>query len=161
MERLRDITEGDIQFDLIGPLEDKSYWDQCREIIRGLPPNIVVSAVGSFPDQRDALHQLSESHFFVLPTLNENFGYVFIEALAAGCPLLVSENTVWKDIEQRGVGWQIPLKRTDLWVDQINECVAMAQAQYEIMSAGARSYSVDWLADPEIENATAMCLTAR
>ena len=84
------------------------------------------SAVGSFPDQRDALHQLSESHFFVLPTLNENFGYVFIEALAAGCPLLVSENTVWKDIEQRGVGWQIPLKRTDLWVDQINECVAMA-----------------------------------
>ncbi len=156
--RLKDIREGEVQFDLIGPLEDESYWEQCQAIIRELPPNITVHAVGSFPHQRDALRKLSESHFFVLPTLNENFGYVFIEALAAGCPLLVSDNTVWNDIEQRNVGWQIPLEQIDSWIEQVNSCIDMDAAQYEEMSANARTYALDWLSDTETENATARVL---
>jgi glycosyltransferase involved in cell wall biosynthesis len=117
-----------------------------------------VNSAGSFPDQTDALRKLSESHFFVLPTLNENFGYVFIEALAAGCPLLVSNNTVWKDLEQREVGWQIPLEQTDSWIEQINKCVQMDADQYGQMSANARKYALDWLGDIETENATSRVL---
>ena len=158
LERLKDIRKGEVQFDLIGPFEDEGYWEQCQGVIRELPPNVTVNAVGSFPDQTDALRKLSESHFFVLPTLNENFGYVFIEALAAGCPLLVSDNTVWKDLEHREVGWQIPLEETDAWIEQINKCVDMEATRYEQMSANARSYALDWLGDVETENATARVL---
>ncbi len=158
LERLKDVHTGNVQFDLIGPLEDEGYWEQCQGIIRGLPSNVTVNAVGSFPDQRDALRKLSESNFFVLPTLNENFGYVFIEAFAAGCPLLVSDNTVWKDIEQRNVGWQIPLEDTDSWIGQINNCVDMDASQYDRMSANARNYALEWLSDIETENATARVL---
>ena len=157
LERLRDIHEGDVQFDLIGPFEDKGYWKQCQGIICGLPPNVTVNATGAFP-QREAIRKLSESHFFVLPTLNENFGYVLIEALAAGCPLLISDNTVWKDLEQREVGWQIPLEQIDAWVRQINNCIDMDTSQYVQMSENARNYALDWLADIEIENSTALVL---
>ncbi len=158
LERLKDIRQGEVQFDLIGPFEDEDYWEQCQGIIRAIPKNVTVNAVGSFPDQNDALRKLSESHFFVLPTLNENFGYVFIEALAAGCPLLVSDNTVWKDIEQRQVGWQIPLEQPDAWIEQINNCIEMGAAEYETMSANARSYALDWLGDDDTELATARVL---
>ena len=158
LEQLSEIRVGDIQFDLIGPFEDEGYWEQCQSIIRELPQNVTVNAIGSFPDQKDALRKLSESHFFVLPTLNENFGYVFIEALAAGCPLLVSDNTVWKDLEEREVGWQIPLERTDSWIEQINKCVQMDAAQYGQMSVNARKYALNWLGDIETENATARVL---
>ncbi|MEO7673864.1 MAG: glycosyltransferase, partial [Pyrinomonadaceae bacterium] len=158
LERLKNIDDGDVQFDLIGPFEDEGYWEQCAGIIRDIPANVTVNAVGSFPDQSDALKKLSESHFFVLPTLNENFGYVFIEALAAGCPLLVSDNTVWKDIEQRGVGWQIPLERTDLWIKRIKHCIQMDETEYEQMSANARTYALDWLSDIGTEHATARVL---
>lgn len=158
LERLRDIKKGEIRVDLIGPLEDQGYWQQCQSIIRELPANITVNAVGSFPDQGDALRKLCESHFFVLPTLNENFGYVFIEALAAGCPLLVSDRTVWTDIEVRNVGWQIPLENTELWIKTINHCVDMDAAPYEQMSASARSYALDWLDNSETEQATARVL---
>jgi glycosyltransferase involved in cell wall biosynthesis len=101
---------------------------------------------------------LSESHFFVLPTLNENFGYVFIEALAAGCPLLVSENTVWKDIEENEVGWEIALDQPESWVRQIEACIDMEAGQYEQMSTNAREYALNWLADSETERATARVL---
>lgn len=154
LERLRDIHKGNVQFDLIGPFEDEGYWHQCQAIIREMPSNVSVNAVGSFPAQEDALRKLSESHFFVLPTLNENFGYVFIEALAAGCPLLVSENTVWKDIDQSEVGWQIPLDNTAGWIEQINNCVEMDGPRFEQMSANARNYALNWLGDTKTEQAT-------
>jgi len=158
LERLRDVKKGEVCVDLIGPLEDPGYWQQCQSIIRELPANITVNAVGSFPDQADALRKLCESHFFVLPTLNENFGYVFIEALAAGCPLLVSDRTVWTDIEARGVGWQIPLEDTGSWIKTIDHCVDMEAAAYGQMSVSSRNYALDWLENDETERATARVL---
>jgi glycosyltransferase involved in cell wall biosynthesis len=158
LERLLDVREGHVQFDLIGPFEDSGYWEQCRAIIARMPENVTVNAVGSFPAQDDALRKLSESHFFVLPTLNENFGYVFIEALAAGCPLLVSENTVWKDIDKNHVGWQIPLEETGSWMKKINDCIQMEGPRYEQMSANARNYALNWLSDTKTEMATARVL---
>ena len=53
---------------------------------------------------------LFEYHFFILPTLGENFGHVFIEALAAGCPLIISNRTPWLELEKKGIGWDIPLE---------------------------------------------------
>jgi glycosyltransferase involved in cell wall biosynthesis len=45
----------------------------------------------------------------VLPTYNENFGYVILEALLAGCPVILSDQPPWRDLEARQVGWTIPL----------------------------------------------------
>ncbi len=39
-----------------------------------------------------------------LPTLDENYGYVVLEALAAGCHVLLSPHTPWSDLEREGVG---------------------------------------------------------
>lgn len=158
LERLKYIDRGNVHFDLIGPLENQAYWRQCQEIIKELPSNITVTAIG-FLLQNDALRKLSESHFFVLPTLNENFGYVFIEALAAGCPLLVSDNTVWKDLDERNVGWQVPLEATDSWIERINYCIDMDNPEYEQMSLSARKYAVEWLGENETEHATARVLS--
>jgi glycosyltransferase involved in cell wall biosynthesis len=83
---------------------------ECESIIKTLPLNVTVTATGAFPSQTDALKIVSANHFFAMPTLNENFGYVFIEALAAGCPLLISDRTVWDDIESHNSGWRIPLE---------------------------------------------------
>jgi glycosyltransferase involved in cell wall biosynthesis len=41
-----------------------------------------------------------EYDFFVLPTIGENFGYVFLEALAAGCPLITSDRTPWTTLRK-------------------------------------------------------------
>lgn len=158
LERLVSVTNGKVHFDLVGPLEDQEYWRECQEIIKRLPPNVTVNPTGAFPFQKDALKKVAENHFFVLPTLNENFGYVFIEGLAAGCPIISSDRTVWEDVEENNCGWRIPLEDEQAWIDRINRCIEMDGKEYEKMSAAARRYSIEWLDNPKFDEDTARVL---
>lgn len=44
---------------------------------------------------------------FVLPTHSENFGMVVAEALAHGCPAIVSHGAPWNGLELEGCGWWV------------------------------------------------------
>ena len=96
----------------------------------------------------EALAAVCATHFFVSPTLSENFGYVFLEATAAGSPLLISDRTSWNDIEEHNAGWTVPLEDREKWVEKIKYCVDMEDEEYREMSRAARKYSEDWLANP-------------
>lgn len=148
LERLREIKSGKVEFAIIGPPEDADYLRECRALAETLPENISVAFTGAFP-YRDALAKISENHFFVLPTLNENFGYVCIEALAAGNPLLLSDGTIWGDVQNHNAGWCNPLDDVSAWNSQIENCLNMNDSEYKRMSAAARAYSLKWLADPK------------
>ena len=153
LELLQNINEGEVTFDIIGPIEDAPYWKRCQKIIAGLPGNIAVTSMGPL-QQADAIKGVFDSHFFVLPSLNENFGYVLIESLAAGTPLLISDQTMWRDLERHGVGWVIPLDRPDLYANKVRECISMNDERYSSLSAASRAFALDWLADGAIYRAT-------
>lgn len=157
LERLKEIRSGDVTLEIIGPVDDEAYWQHCEREIAELPENVKVRPLGAFPN-REALRLVAEDHFFVMPTLNENFGYVFIEALAAGCPILISDNTVWTDIDEKKVGWQIPLNNPERFVETMNECIGMDAREYTQMSNSAREYALNWLSRTEINEATASVL---
>lgn len=145
LKRLSSIRSGELHLDIIGPIEDTGYWKECESVIANLPANISITVVGAL-SQHDALRWLQTSHFFVLPTLNENFGFVIIEAMAAGCPVLTSDRTVWDDIEQRNCGWRLPLEGSGQWIECINSCIEMENPVFQRMSAAARGYAIEWLA---------------
>lgn len=44
---------------------------------------------------------------FVLPTHSENFGMVVAEALAHGCPAVVSRGAPWPGLQTEGCGWWV------------------------------------------------------
>ncbi len=48
-----------------------------------------------------------EADLFVLPTHSENFGMVVAEALAHGCPAMVSRGAPWPGLEPEGCGWWV------------------------------------------------------
>ncbi|MBX7054861.1 MAG: glycosyltransferase [Pyrinomonadaceae bacterium] len=155
----REIKAGDVLFEIVGPIEDAAYWHECEELINELPSNVKVNLVGGV-DYNTGLQKLVESHFFILPTLNENFGYVFIESLAAGTPILISDQTVWGSVSENEVGWVSGLGEDQKWIDSINECIEMNDADFVEMAARARKFAVTWLADTEYENATARAIEA-
>ena len=155
IERLAGLNSGNIAVDLLGPVEDEEYWKECLTAARRLPPSVTVNAEASFIPYEAGLRRMTDSHFFVLPTLGENFGYVFLEAMAAGAPLLVSDKTVWGELEKRNAGWQVPLGSPEEWVEKIKLCVEMDPATYREMSRNARQYAMDWLENDETERATA------
>ncbi len=48
-----------------------------------------------------------EADVFVLPTHSENFGMVVAEALAHGCPVVVSKEAPWAGVQKERCGWWI------------------------------------------------------
>lgn len=143
-------VRGDLSIDIYGPIEDDAYWEECDSIISTLPMNIKVESKGAISHD-DVPTTLAQYHFFVLPTLGENFGHIFVEALAAGCPIIISDRSPWRDLEKEGIGWDIALERPDAWLSVVNDCVAMDNYSYGKMSRSAREYAVAWLSDASHE----------
>jgi glycosyltransferase involved in cell wall biosynthesis len=154
LEILQTVQHGRFALDIVGPFENAAYWGECQALIEALPVNVTANIVGPVPYD-DGLKHLFANHFFVLPTLNENFGYVFIESMAAGTPVIASENIVWNDWEENNAGIRIPLADADAWRRQIEKCVAMDADEYRKTSEAARKYALDWFAKPEAEQANA------
>jgi glycosyltransferase involved in cell wall biosynthesis len=154
LERLRSIENGQVTFEIVGPLEDEKYWADCQRIIDDLPENITINTVGPVT-YLEALDRLVDNHFFVLPTLGENFGYVFIESLSAGTPLLISDQTMWGEAEKNGCGWAIPLDDLDAWTNAIKGCIDMDNKAYIEFATAARGFALDWMERPSLVDATA------
>ncbi|MBZ0093868.1 MAG: glycosyltransferase [Sulfuricella sp.] len=100
-----------------------------------------VFLVGELKGQ-DKAEFLAGADMFVLPSYSENFGNVYLEAMAAGLPIVASKGTPWEQVERIGCG---------KWV----ECSADAvrSAMYEILAGDhgamgklAREYAqqYDW-----------------
>jgi glycosyltransferase involved in cell wall biosynthesis len=82
-----------ILFDIFGPLEDPAYWETCEMIIRELPDNVSVRYRGE-AQRHEVAGIMRDYDLFFLPTFGENFGHVILEALSAGCPVLISDRNL-------------------------------------------------------------------
>jgi len=137
-------TQGKVELDIFGPIEDRDYWGQCQERIRRLPDHVRVNYKGAVSTDQ-VIQIFSQYHFQILPTLGENFGYVILEAFAGGCPVLISDQTPWRDLSKLGIGWDLPVDDRRRWMEAIQDCVAMDQATYELFSRRSRKYFEEWM----------------
>jgi len=143
---------GKISFSIVGPVRDEKYWKQCQSIISTLPSNVTIKYVGSIPHHQ-VQDILREHHFFLLPTLGENFGHAILEAMIAGCPVLISDQTPWHGLADKNVGWDLPLDSASDWLCALQSCVDMGQAEYSAMLANAHQFASDWIANSDIRQA--------
>jgi glycosyltransferase involved in cell wall biosynthesis len=97
-----------IEFTIVGPVDDQSFWAACQPLIARLPAHVRASYAGEVHPS-DVRRTLARQDLFFLPTRGENFGHVIYEALSSGVPVLISDQTPWNDLEARGVGWNVSL----------------------------------------------------
>ena len=83
-----------VEFYVYGPIEDRSYWDECVQTASSLPSSIKFIYMGPL-SPNDVVSTLTNYDLFVFPTLGENYGHVIVEALSASLPILISNNTPW------------------------------------------------------------------
>jgi len=148
IEVLRDV-KGNVTFNIFGPLEDQRYWRDCLETVERLPSNIVVRYRGPIAPS-DVAAALANHHLFVLPTLGENYGHAIVESLLAGCPVLISDRTPWRDLAKRRAGWDISLSEPNLFREVIQQCVEMDEAQLAEWSQGAYRFGIEIASNPAI-----------
>jgi glycosyltransferase involved in cell wall biosynthesis len=151
-------ASGDILLDVYGPVEDDAYFAETTAIIKELPKNVSVGLKGPV-EYRKVPEVLGGYHFFVLPTLGENFGHIFVEAMSAGLPIIVSDRTPWRGLQAKRVGWDVPLEEPGRWRELIGHCVGMTGDEYEVLSETTRQFARDWLADPGLDAANREVLT--
>ena len=141
-------AEGDVRFDIYGPVDDEAYWQACQARIARLPINVTATYRGLVdPHEVSAVFHLH--HLLLLPSRGESFGHVIVEALGAGCPVLVSDQTPFVELERRRAGWDLPLASPARFTEVINRCVAMDDAELARWSAGARALAADIANDPD------------
>lgn len=139
LSALREVSSGKVEYDLVGPIEDSAYWNECQRLIATLPPNVTVRYLGpvaysEIPKVFPAYHAL------LLPTANENYGHAIVEAMQSGVLPVISDQTPWQDLSAAGVGWDISLNNSGELVSAIKEIVSMGQKEFSIMSDQARRY---------------------
>jgi glycosyltransferase involved in cell wall biosynthesis len=146
IDLLADVS-GQVTLDIFGPTEDEAYWRECKAAAATLPANIQVRHCGVVA-HRDVPAVLSRYHGFLFPTLNENFGHVILEALLAGCPPIVSDQTPWRDLQEAGVGWDVPLGDPTAFRTVVEELVALSDESFRELSERARVFGQRAAQDP-------------
>ena len=139
------VGNDDIRLDVIGPLDDRDYWARCRARIASLPPRVRVNYVGEVP-HADLHSRLASYDLLILPSTGESFGHIVVEAWAAGCPVLVSDRTPWRQLSERGIGWDVPLQH-DAWAAALRAALDLGDGDHRVMRRRARQHARDiWTA---------------
>jgi len=134
------LVRSPVKFDIYGPREAGGYWARCERLIAAMPSHVQVDYRG--PLSHDRVHpELLEHDLFLLPTQTESFGYAIVEAMAAGLPVLISDQTPWRDLQRAGCGWDLPLGDPARFAKVIDEVVTWDRAQADQASERARAYA--------------------
>lgn len=136
---LKDVKDVQIRFDMFGPIEDEAYWSTCRENAKTLPAHITFHYKGSLKPEAIG-ETLGNYHALFLPTQNENYGHIIVEALQHGRPVILSDQTPWRELEKEKVGFDIPLRDKQGFVRAVSRLAQMDQAGFDVMCKACTAY---------------------
>lgn len=136
---LKEVKDLHIQFDVYGPVEDDAYWNNCLHNATQLPANILFSYKGSLkPEEIGAT--VNNYHALFLPTQNENYGHIIVETLQQNRPVILSDQTPWRDLQKEGVGFDLSLYKKMDFVKAVTKLAQLDPAQFEAMSQACSVY---------------------
>jgi glycosyltransferase involved in cell wall biosynthesis len=148
LQALKNVTSN-VEFDFYGPVYNQDYWNQCKAAMDVLPQNVRAIYKGSIESDK-VLGVLSGYHFLFMPTQGENFGHIILQSLMTGCPVIISNQTPWKDLANKNIGWDFALENLDAFTRKIDELTVMNQEDYNKLSASAFDYANRYLDNAEI-----------
>ncbi|MFI3327055.1 MAG: glycosyltransferase [Clostridia bacterium] len=131
----------DIKFTIYGPIHTQEYWYDCQKSIKKLPSNIKCEYKGNV-ESENVVKTLSNHHVFLFPTLGENYGHVIQEALSAGCPCILSDQTPWKNLEENDVGFVCELSDENKFIKAIEYYAKMNEQEFNKVAQSALDYAI-------------------
>lgn len=144
--KMLDNLNGNIQFNIYGPVGDQKYWNKCKKIIANLSDNISVEYKGSI-EHKKVQYEMGKHDLFLFPTFGENYGHVIIESLMSGCPVLISNSTPWKDLKKNNAGWNLELEKENKFRNKIQKCIDMSNEEINKLKKDTFKYGRDIIED--------------
>jgi glycosyltransferase involved in cell wall biosynthesis len=144
-------VKGNIHFDIVATREDEDYWKKCKKLIFGMQTKMNIVTYADLKHQK-VRSVLEKCQLFVLPTEGENFGHAIFEALAVGCPILISDQTPWRDLSEKKAGIDLSLSRTK-FTEAMQYFVDMEDAAWQAYRKGALAVAADYVKNMNSFNA--------
>ena len=137
-----------VLFDIAGPADDLEYESLCRQECQKLSTNVHVNWVGIIQPQ-NVVARLSSYDVLILPTFGENYGHVIVDAWLAGCPVLISDKTPWRDLESKKLGFDMSLEYPSAFMNAILRINRMDPMEREDWRGAARRFGEGIARDPK------------
>ncbi|MCY7290672.1 MAG: glycosyltransferase [Ferruginibacter sp.] len=130
---------GNISYNIYGPIKDTAYWELCTKQIEKLPQNVSVKYHGEIlPTQVENI--LAQHHVFIMPSKSENFGHAIAEALVAGKPVITSNATPWNGLQYHNAGINVEPTENAI-ADAINFFTSLNNDEYKNDAEAASTYA--------------------
>ncbi|MGU8132232.1 glycosyltransferase family 4 protein [Clostridium perfringens] len=123
-------VKSNVEFTIYGPKYDQNYWELCEKSLKELPSNIKWKYEGVVESEY-VIDVFRQHHVFLFPTLGENYGHVIQEALTAGCPVILSNETPWKNFEYEGIGYIYPINNINNFIVAIEKYADMDNKEFQ------------------------------
>jgi glycosyltransferase involved in cell wall biosynthesis len=137
-------VRSNIELHVYGPVEHEEYWAECRRLIEALPANISVDYKGGVAAS-NVISILKKYHAYILPTRGENFGHTIFEAASSGLPLIISDATPWKNLQEKEIGFDIPLADSEKFVQAIEWMAGLTLTQLNSMKKKAHDFAESYI----------------
>ena len=95
------VNNAEWKLDIIGYGDQKYY----KKLLNN--KKLKVKFYKPFSSEKKKFQTFNKYDFLILPTANENFGIVILEALSRGLPVLTTNETPWSNIQEKNAGWII------------------------------------------------------
>ncbi|MFZ9660864.1 MAG: glycosyltransferase [Chitinophagaceae bacterium] len=144
-------TDKNISFKIIGPIESEHYWSTCQKIIERMPPHVQVHYEGSV-HPADLQEYYLASHLFFLPTYGENFGHVIFDSFMYGRPVLISDQTPWKNLREIKCGSDFSLDQPYLFKSFLEDAAEWDQKEFDEWCLNAWHYAEEKLQNTNLQS---------
>lgn len=139
-----------VKYHLYGPIKDREYWEQCQKLINKLPVHIQFTHHGAIPPP-DTEKVIRDFHFYIQPSRSENFGHSIFEAFNQGVPVIISDQTPWRNLATKKAGWDVSLKGEEL-LKAIRQAIEMQENEYREWRKGARKIAENYMSESHLKN---------
>ena len=126
--KLVDSLDYQVKFDYYGPVEDLNYSNYCDELAK--KSKNFISYKGEL-NHSEVKKTLNKYNVFLFPSSGENFGHVIAEAIMAGCVVITSDKTPWGKIQTNKVGWALPLKSKESFIEILNYLCELSEIDFK------------------------------
>ncbi len=141
LEELKGLSlNSEVKISIVGLIEDEDYYQKCLSLVKDIPNNIQVVFLGALPPFEVA--SLYQSHHLLVSTsLNENYGHSIAEALTHGRPILVSNNTPWKNLKKLKIGANLNLE-IGLFGKELQKFIDLECTHFQELQKRAKDYAL-------------------
>lgn len=116
---------------------ENSYLNNFKEELLNLPASVQAEYIGDIP--HSSIGQLFNTHdVMVLPSLGENFGHSIFESFVYRTPVIIGNNTPWKNIESNHAGIEVDPNNSNELASAMHKFITMQNDEYQIWCKGAR-----------------------